>query len=258
MSADPRTEAWKRLNWADENGRALEAEVKGFVKAQPYSVRIDLQGDQGTATLCRLIDPAAEAEVLDRCSRLIGSYLDHMRAALNYLTYQVALLDAPANPKLDPDTTEFPIFKDRSLYAKKNRIKHLSNEHRAAIESVQPYDGELPGLWLLHELSRVYRHRLLHASKVGTFDEAHSVEVTGGTLESLDVLYTGVVEDETPVLAFTVAHEGQAHAHANVVVAICIDDPLCRGQHAMSVLNAIAHDAGQAITVLGGILRPSD
>ncbi len=160
---NPRAEAWKRLDWADEDGRVLEAEVMGFVKAQPYSVRVDLQGDQGTATLCRVIDPASEAEVLDRYSRLIGSYLDYTRAALNYLTYQVALLDAPANPLLDPDKTEFPIFKNRALYAKRNRVKHLSDKHRVAIESVQPYDGTLPGLWVLHEWSRVYRHRLLGA-----------------------------------------------------------------------------------------------
>lgn len=245
----------RRLRWADDDGQALHSEITGFVEANPYTVRIDLDGGEGTATLCRLIDPAAEAEILDRCSRRIGSYLDNGRAALNYLAYALALIDAPSNPQLRPETVEFPIFDNPDIFRKHNRIKQLSAEHRDAIEAVQPYDGQRPGLWLLHELSRVYRHRLVHATKLGTLDEQHSVVVANGTLESTEVLYSGLVEDETPVLRFRiVAQEDDSHVHVNVAVSVCIDDALCRGREAMKVINEIGRDVSGVTSVLSGLV----
>ncbi len=242
------------MGWADDNGKSLHSEVQSFVDSEPYLVRIQLEGEDGTATLCRMIDPAVEAEIFDRCAQLIGSYLDNVRAALNYLAYSFAVMDAPLNPKLRPDSVEFPIFRDANMFRKLNRVKQLSQEHLAAIEAVQPYDGQRQGLWLLHELSRVYRHRLIHPTKLGTLDAHHSVEVTNGILTNLEVLYSGLVEDETPVLRFTVTHEGKAHAHANIGVSVCIDHALCRGRQCMEVINEIGRDVSEATRQLAALI----
>ena len=72
----------KRMGWADDNGKSLHSEVQSFVDSEPYLVRIQLEGEDGTATLCRMIDPAVEAEIFDRCAQLIGSYLDNVRNPL--------------------------------------------------------------------------------------------------------------------------------------------------------------------------------
>ena len=240
----------KRMTWADGDGSSLQAEVRSFVASEPYLVRIDLDGDEGTATLCRIIDQAAEAEIFDRCARLIGSYLDNVRAALNYLTYALAVIDQSGNPQLRPEAVEFPIFIDKVQFRRNNRIKQLSGEHRRAIEALQPYDGQRPGLWLLHQLAASYRHRIIHPTKLGTLDKQHSVDVTNGSLKTLEVLYSGLVEDETPVLRFTVSHEAEAHAHANVAVSVCIDHSLCRGRQCMEVINEIGRDVSEVTTTL--------
>jgi hypothetical protein len=253
---DPLADHTKRLDWADEDGSALQTEIQAFVKSQPYAVFSEFHGNEGTATLRRNIDPAAEAKVLDRCARLIGSYLDNSRAALNYATYILALLDKPAHPELKPESVELPIFNDRALYRKHNRVKKLSDEHRAAIEAVQPYDGERPGLWLLHELARSYRHRLIHPTTLETIAAEHTVHVTNGTLESMEVLYAGVAQYDKPVLCYTVqpTGEGEVHGHPNVALSVCIDHALCRGLESVGVLNQIARDASKATSALAELI----
>ncbi len=250
--SDLLADCWQRFEWANEDGEALAALSRSFAESNPYGIWIETQGREGTATFRRFIDPAAEAEVFQGMSRLVGSFLDHSRAALNYMAYQIALLDAPANPSLNPEGVEFPIFTSRRLFSEKGYVKQLPDEHRGLLDSVQPYDGQRPGLVLLHELSRIWRHRLIHPARMSTVDVAQAIRTAEGTtLLDLEILYSGPLEDGQEVLRFTfTSDDGNPQVETAVALAPSIDHELCRGRGCVDVLNEITRDtmeAGQVI-----------
>jgi hypothetical protein len=244
---------WKRLEWSDDDAETLHAEGLRYFATDPYDFRVDIDGDGGQVVVERTVDPAAEAEIFKRFERLLGCYLDNMRAALNYLTYQLALADVPTHPELDPDVVEFPIFTDPKKSRENYRIKKLSGENWRLLESVQPYDGKLNGLRILHELARVHRHRLLHALGMGTVHDNTGITIDGGTLTELEVLHDGVFKDETPILRFAFARERPyVQVNAYVTFTICIDHSLCRGRDGSDVLNEITRAAAQVTAKLVG------
>lgn len=109
-------------------------------------------------------DPKAEALALTELARLLGSFLDHARAALNYTAYQVALLAVREDPSLleppnedgkpfRPESVEFPIYKWEKLYRTDNRLKKLPPKYTDPIKAVQPFHGGHEALWILHELA---------------------------------------------------------------------------------------------------------
>jgi hypothetical protein len=244
---------WKRMEWSDDDAERLHAEGLRFFETDPYDFRVDLDGDGGQVVVERRAEPAAEAEILKRVERLLGTYLDHVRAALNCLTYQIALSDVRESPELVADVVEFPIFNDPKTFRKYNRVKKLSHENRRRFESVQPYDANFNGLWILHELARVHRHRLLHTLGMGTVHENTGLTIDGGTLTEFEVLHDGVLEDETPILSFAFARERPyVEVNAKVAFTICIDHPLCRGRDGSDVINEITRDAAHATAELVG------
>ncbi|MDA8359813.1 MAG: hypothetical protein M0Z95_26735 [Actinomycetota bacterium] len=259
MAAHPLADCYTRLSWAQADGQALADEIGSFMETNPYRARVQMDGGKGAVVFCRVVDPATEAEVFDRLSRLFSSYLDSLRAALNYVTYQVALLDAPTSPGLKPDTVEFPIFRDPRLFSKKNRIKQFPDEHRALFESVQPYDGEREGLWLLHELARIGRHRLVHPACVFPFPREHSLFTdTTSILLDMEIIDTGPLEDGQELVRFMAAAPNGADpkVSSQLAVTIGIDHPLCHGSSLVTVLRAIGVDVEAAVRAVVEAIWP--
>jgi hypothetical protein len=90
-----------------------------------------------------------------------------LRAALDYLIYELALLDS----KMEQEGTQFPIFTCKLGVSPKGKkygfdikapqfLRGLTLDHIAAIERLQPYNG---GDWLetLHQISNPDKHRRL-------------------------------------------------------------------------------------------------
>jgi hypothetical protein len=259
MTLHPLTDCDTRLRWANADRQALTDEIRAFVETDPYRIRIEMDGGEGAAVFCRLIDPAAEAEAFDRFSRLLSSYLDNVQAALNYMTYQVALLDAPTCPALKPYRVEFPIFREPSLFQKKNRVEKLSDEHRRLFESVQPYDGQREGLWLLHELARINRHRMLHPARVHPVGTKSSLFTdTTAILLDMETIYNGPLEDGREVVRFTaVAPNGmEPKVRPGVALTVGVDHPLCRGRNCQAILNEINADAEAAMGTITEAIWP--
>ena len=259
MTLHPLTDCYTRLRWANADAQALTHEIRTFMETHPYGIRIEMKGRKGAAVFRRLIDPTSEAETFDRFSRLFSSYLDGAQAALHYMTYQVALLDAPTFPTLKPETVEFPIFREPDLFRQQNRVKKLSDEHRVLFESVQPYDGQREGLWLLYELARVNRHRLIHPARVSTFDAGHSL-FTDTTTELLDmeVIYSGPLEDGQEIIRFmAVAPKGmEPKVRSGVAVMVGVDHALCRGRGCVGILNEIKVEVEAALGTIAESIWP--
>jgi hypothetical protein len=125
----------------------------------------------------------------------IGEIAHNLRSALNYLVYQLALL----NPANRPETVardkrlQFPIFTDVSEYRRngESTIRLLTPKHKAIIEGLQPYNsvssislptidlsersGRRSPLFWLEEINNMDKHRLIHVTgvKAGSYSVAY-------------------------------------------------------------------------------------
>lgn len=254
----PFADAGQRVEWADKDGETFAALSKWFNDAGAYAVYVERDGDRWQATWHRFIEPDVEAEKFKELARLLGSFLDHSRAALNYSTYQLAVHALRVDPSLQgkciPERVEFPIFRDRKLFEKQAKIKGLPEEYRRVIESVQPYDGQYTGLWLLHELSREYRHRVVHPTALIPTEGLHHVLVDGQRVDppDLELIPHERLEHGDVVMRFTlvVPTDPQPKVHPQVATKVGIDHPLTRGLIGTSVLNEIARDANAALAAM--------
>jgi hypothetical protein len=254
---DHLADAGQRLQWANDDGRAFGELSKWFGKTGAYAVHVQREGDRWQASWHRFIAPGVEAEKFTELARLLGSFLDHTRAALNYAAYQLALHALRQDPSLEgsliPESVEFPIFRDPKLFKSQNRIKKLPQQHRDAIEAVQPYDGRYPGLGMLHELAREYRHRVVHATAILPAEDAYHVLVNGQLIEptNLEVIPHQRLGHGDVVMRFSLPGiDADAHVYPQVAITVGIDHALCRELIGVGVLNQIRNDAEAAINTV--------
>jgi hypothetical protein len=226
----------KRLWWSQDDMETLDRVLKEFRNADKQAIYVKLEGPRGKAYLHGDVSPPPELE------RLVCNILQDFSAALNYLAYQLAVLDTGTNPPPRANTVEFPIFSDLGLFDKHHRLQDLTPEHLAKIRAVQPIGGGKQSLWILHELSRVNRHRLLHPTDVFTGpDENFNVIVEGGTLKTMEIVYRGPFKHGREVLRFEIAGNGWIQVVPVVPLIVGIDHELTRDRQALGVLSDIGH-----------------
>ena len=91
-------------------------------------------------------------------SLLIGEVLYHLRTALDYLVFELAVHDSGS----EQARTQFPIFDQESHFSGSGRrmLVGVNSVHRARIEELQPYKGPHNAwLALLRDLSNRDKHR---------------------------------------------------------------------------------------------------
>ena len=82
--------------------------------------------------------PAKQIPLVSMASILVGEVCYNLRAALDYLVFELAKLDSGAEQK----QTQFPIADDASKFNdQSHRLKGLTRSHVSAIEALQPYKG---------------------------------------------------------------------------------------------------------------------
>ena len=253
----PLTDAGQRLEWADGDGESFDALSKWFNETRAYALLVQREGNRWEARWHSFIEPEVEAEKLTELARLLGSFLDHSRAALNYSVYQLALYAISQDPSLgdriNPESIEFPIFDDPKRFRQKNKVRKLPQQHREAIESVQPYDGRNPGLWVLHELAREYRHRVVHPAAILPGEGVTHVLVNGQLVltPDLEVIPHERLKHDDVLMRFSLpAVEPEADVKPQYAIAVSIDHPLTRGLIGTSVLNQIRKDTEAALAVV--------
>ncbi len=124
-------------------------------------------------------------------SILVGETIYNLRAALDYLVYELARHDA----KRIVDGTQFPIeSREESFKGRRNTwLKGISDDHVTAIERLQPYKG---CNWssLLRDLSNPDTHRHLTAVK-----NPIVVSPSPGSTEAINAGQTVDVKDDVSV-----------------------------------------------------------
>jgi hypothetical protein len=181
----------------DPDGRFDQDKLE-FTSTDPYLVYPQWEAERWEVSFRGPRDPAQEAENLTELSRLLGGFLDHAHAALNYTAYQVARLAIRENPYLTDPTTpddqrvksipsDFPIYNSATLYRRDNRLKKLPSKYVDPIEAVQPYNGGHDPLWRLHTLAGEFRHRIVHPTMVWPVTGEHRLFVGGQRVSPSDV-----------------------------------------------------------------------
>jgi hypothetical protein len=239
-----------RINWTQEDGLALNELIRAYQSEDPYNTWLHQEGNRWSWRFLRLTSEEREAMFLNQAARYLGSILDHYRATLNYLAYQIALLsireDTGLQGQLHAEAVEFPIFNDRQAFRQKNRVKRLPEHFLSRLEAVQPYNGGHHGLWVLHELAREYRHRIIHPMALiaagtglgGIFEGAFPPAAT-----DIEITYRGGhLEQGGNLCSFTTNQEFNPASYPRPVIAIGIDHPLCHGRSCMNILNSISAD----------------
>jgi hypothetical protein len=168
IPTDPLTGVRLKIERGEKQLNVLNQEILGFVDdPNAYGIVGEFEGEGDPAdyvarvAIYRQIDPSWAV--------IAAEILHNFRSALNQLAWQLALLTTP-----EPETrTEFPIFIDPDRFESLDRgggmwkMVNLPEAARTCVKGLQPCyrtDGKTPEshpLWLLHELNREDKHRLL-------------------------------------------------------------------------------------------------
>jgi hypothetical protein len=154
----PLTGILAKIKRAKEHIDDLEIAIRDFRNTEPY--RTDSKPDYNTTTIIHYVSHIED--VPERIPLVAGDAIHNLRSALDHLVYQIIR----ANGKT-PDRPEYPIHETFQKYqraisgAKKGLVAQLGNPAMNIIDSTQPYLGGEDKFWILHELDRIDKHRLL-------------------------------------------------------------------------------------------------
>jgi hypothetical protein len=257
---DRLADAWTRLRWGNRDAAEFHAICRSFEESDAYAVQVDRDGEIWTATWRKLIDPDEEGANFDELARLVGSFLDHGRAALNYAAYQLACHALEQDPSLHgtlrPWSIEFPIFNERRRYRDDNRLKQLPEGYRAPIEQLQPYHGASSGLWLLQKLSAAFRHNVIHVATIYLLESIYHLQIDGEPQfpNVLEIIPHEQIEDGDLLMRFKLETQGK-NVRPAVPIHIGIDHPLCENRDGVAVLNEIARDVQIAVDTVDRLIH---
>jgi len=205
-----------------------------------------------------------EQPEVDPISLLLGDALHNMRSGLDALAYAltVAYTCSPTEEMIE--RSEFPIFGDENrkgvpgsgpgLFQNNGGIKILGWDPRAktAVEALQPYkrgnDFRSDPLWMLHDLDRVDKHRLLHttvASFAGTIWSIAAFRNIRAMGPGLIQSFGGAVETDTPIARICGIHpiDPNTEMHVEIDPAMDVafnnDVPVAAEQPVRTTLGAI-------------------
>lgn len=220
--------------------RARIAELwNGFLERdEPYEIHVHVE-DDGRGSI-DVFPSEYEPPPLEEISLVFGELLYQLRAALDSLVYELAIIDSGQDPPPDADKLEFPIrSSERSFEQVAWKIAPLSKHHRLLIGRIQPYPVQEQteamkfmgqALKVLNDWARVDRHRRLHiAASWGANKNPLFEPPEGCRVHSVVVTPDGPLEQESQVASFQVAgwKPGlELVANSNLTIDISLDEPL--------------------------------
>jgi hypothetical protein len=120
-----------------------------------------------------IVDPARHLPLDLKFSVLVGEICYNLRAALDYLVYELARLDSGSTQ----DDTQFIIADSPSKFEEQRprRLIGFSTAHAAAIERLQPYSG-CKWTGALRDISNPDKHRKLTTTQAEHVMTVHVVD----------------------------------------------------------------------------------
>jgi hypothetical protein len=164
-----------KLKRANQHLGLLKRHLQRLRKEHPHRIREQPHAETGQYVK-DIVAPATPPI----WSLIIGDVAHNLRSALDHLAWQLAIVSSPTgNPEneWEPRQIDWPIYVDPDRYQGTRpvwRLDGLSETLASAVEDCQPYKRWIPPeadpLWMLHQLSNIDKHRLLHARVVDRRD----------------------------------------------------------------------------------------
>ena len=227
----PLQSARLKFRRADEHGKALDDEIKQFLRTTPYRLVPEISAD-GYEHRFRV---RVRARVPDRVSLVLGDCISNYRAALDHLAFRLVELEQGSAGQ----DSMFPVWTtcERFRVSGYPRIRNMGSEAQAAVMRRQPcyrrpyHARHLDPLTLLNELCNVDKHRRLHLlgsaptafGHYGPEPHAEGVFNTGPFVDNAVVLaYTYTTPhpqiEVQPIAAFGIAFPNGPPGHGQVVL----------------------------------------
>ena len=157
--------AFDRVDRAQEHMAELKREVASHGQCHHDACTIAFDPQFSNALTC--IHPVQFPRIPSRISILTGEIVYNLRAALDYLVFELAKLDSG----VEQERTQFLIRDTQKQFAKDrtSALKGLNAVHVARIDGLQPYRGVYWTDWL-QQISNADKHRKLthHGSGSGS------------------------------------------------------------------------------------------
>jgi hypothetical protein len=189
-----------KVNRAREHIEALSEAIQSTVKGYRYRVVVAERDTHHPGYRALRIETQNDLVLPISWSVIVGEVAHDLRSALELLAYQLLLLNQPTSRALTEVTFPIRIHGPRSSKSKpdrwgKNAARLFKREHMAMIQRLQPYhrkNGKRRNhLWLLHEVNRADKHRLIQLASVAMARiEAQRVTLMG---DPNDRTYTPMV-----------------------------------------------------------------
>ena len=194
----------------------------------------------------------AEMPPNDTLGVLIGDFLHNLRSCLDNLAYSLAASYTSPLPDDLADSSEFPIFGDENRAGNTSvgsamfhhvtrsgdpvpgsglhKIRGWHPDAQTTVEGLQPYYRGTAYredlLWLLHDLDRIDKHRLLHtavASSFGTLMEPGASQNVRCIGPGFMRVFGGAVETDTPIALIYGLHPIDPGAEMHVEIRPAFD-----------------------------------
>ncbi len=170
-----------RLDRAEEQVKAFGESWARYLDEQPHSLDHAVEEDGTLSIRLRRARPLP-AEL----SIILGELLYELRAALDNCLFAVAALVSSDNPPPNAGRLEWPIRSTPAEWkAQSSRYDALPQTIVTALQAIQPFRAEYPDwncLAILHDLSRIDRHRSMHGlglylARIRLFADTREIEV---------------------------------------------------------------------------------
>ena len=171
-----------KIRRAETHLQAYRRELMLWRDRNPYSISKERNED---FTRFYVVLQVTESPNLEDWTLIIGDCIHNLRSALEHLVYAIAVHESGQNPPPKEDRLAFPIVdKPTDFKEASRRIATLSDDVRAAIESVQPYNRTHPivppPLTLLREFEKTDKHKLLRLAFASQYQAEASLSIPDG------------------------------------------------------------------------------
>ena len=207
--------AYVRLDRATEHLTELKALNAAFLTAEAKRMRESARLDTSADPNVELYFDPPTGDIPSRFSVLIGEIASDLRASLDYLVFELAILDTGSEQK----QTQFPVEDSPEKFRNNSQrfLKGINRAHTAAIKRLQPYNG---AGWTrqLIAISNPHKHRHLIVSNQGV--------TVGATISEDTTNFPTPRKGEfASILSFD-TDDGPMHMHFRVTLFIAFEDDL--------------------------------
>lgn len=203
-------DSWKRLRRAYTHGIAFKTECERIIDPEAYQTVPNMNSDWTHGTIKAITNVVPENDA----ALELGEFFYQLRAALDAVVYQVAVIHHGSDPPPYENSVEFPICSDSTSF-NRNPVNRppFPNKLRDWLETIQPYNAAKTvatnypwvneRLRVIHDCARKDRHRRLHViAAIPTAIDWDFIIEGPGRVTFINSLPANFLENECEFLEF--------------------------------------------------------